>query len=91
MEKLNTLQVISQEWLAQQFGKIEKQIRALEAKEKEEFELLTREEAADFLKINLSTLHAWQKKGIVRAYYIENRVYYLREELIALPKAIVIK
>ncbi len=91
MEKLNTLQVISQEWLAEQFGKIEKQIKYLEAKEKEEFELLTREEAAKFLKINLSTLHAWQKKGTVRAYYIENRVYYLREELIALPKAIVIK
>ena len=55
-----------------------------------EYELLTREEAADFLKINLSTLHAWQNKGLIRAYHIERRVYFLRNELIALPKEVIV-
>ena len=91
MKQINTLQVVPKEWFAEQFGKIEKQIQCLEAKGKEEYEYLTREEAADFLKINLSTLHAWQNKGLIRAYHIERRVYFLRNELIALPKEVIVK
>ncbi|TBW26976.1 helix-turn-helix domain-containing protein [Gramella sp. KN1008] len=45
-------------------------------------ELLTREEACQFLKINSSTLWAWTNKGKVKAYGIANRRYYKRSELI---------
>lgn len=46
-------------------------------------ELLTREEACEFLQINPSTLWHWQNRGKVKAYGISgNRRYYKRSELI---------
>lgn len=44
-------------------------------------ELLTRVEASNLLKINITTLHNWTKKGQIIAYGIGNRVYYKRGEL----------
>lgn len=44
-------------------------------------ELLTRAEASNLLKINITTLHNWTKKGSIIAYGIGNRVYYKRGEL----------
>jgi hypothetical protein len=44
-------------------------------------ELLTRAEACILLKINITTLHNWTKKGKIIAYGIGNRVYYKRGEL----------
>jgi hypothetical protein len=48
---------------------------------KEPVELLTRKEAAEFLKVDLSTLWNWSKKGILSSYGIGNRVYYKRGEI----------
>lgn len=48
---------------------------------KEPNEYLTRLEVAEWLKINLSTLHKWTKDGKVQAYGIGNRVYYKRCEI----------
>ncbi len=45
-------------------------------------DLLTRDEACKFLKIDSSTLWAWTNKGKVSAYGIGNRRYYKRSELI---------
>jgi hypothetical protein len=45
-------------------------------------ELLTRAEACLLLKINLTSLWKWTKKGKLIAYGIGNRVYYKRGELI---------
>lgn len=45
-------------------------------------DLLTRDEACEFLKIDSSTLWAWTNKGKVKAYGIGNRRYYKRSELI---------
>lgn len=45
-------------------------------------ELLTREQACQFLQINSSTLWAWTNKGKVKAYGIANRRYYKRSELL---------
>jgi hypothetical protein len=44
-------------------------------------ELLTRNETAEFLKINSTTLWNWTKKGKITAYGIGNRVYYKRGEI----------
>jgi hypothetical protein len=46
-------------------------------------ELLTREEAAKFLKVGLSALHEWTKSKKLISYGIGNRVYYKKNELIA--------
>ena len=45
-------------------------------------ELLTRDQACQFLQINSSTLWSWTNKGKVKAYGIANRRYYKRSELL---------
>lgn len=46
-------------------------------------ELMTREQACEFLQIDPSTLWAWQNRGKVTAYGISgNRRYYKRSELL---------
>lgn len=49
---------------------------------KEQLELMTREETSEFLKVSLSTLWHWSKKGILPSYGIGNRVYYKRSEVL---------
>ena len=44
-------------------------------------ELLTREESCLLLKIGLTSLWNWTKKGKLKAYGIGNRVYYKKSEL----------
>jgi len=45
-------------------------------------ELLSREDACLLLKISLTSLWNWTKKGKLVAYGIGNRIYYKRGELI---------
>jgi len=42
---------------------------------------LTRNELAELLKCDLSTIHNWTKKGKLIPYGIGNRVYYKRNEV----------
>ena len=44
-------------------------------------EYLSRKEVAELLKIELSTLHNWCKKGKLHPYGIGNRVYFLRSDI----------
>lgn len=48
---------------------------------KQPSEYLTRNEVAEMLKIDLSSVHNWTKKGKLKAYGIGGRVYYKREEV----------
>lgn len=48
---------------------------------KEPAEYLSRQEVADMLQINLSTLHNWCKKGKLKPYGLGARVYFLRTEV----------
>jgi len=58
---------------------LEKKLLSKDANE----DLLTREQAAEFLQINLSTLWAWQQKGRIKAYGISgHKRYYKRSELL---------
>ena len=50
--------------------------------EKANDDLLTRIEACEYLKIDSSTLWAWQNKGKIKGYSIVNRRYYKRSELL---------
>lgn len=42
---------------------------------------LTRQETADFLKIDLSTLYHWTKKGKLVSFGLGGRVYYRRSQV----------
>jgi hypothetical protein len=44
-------------------------------------EYLTRVEVSEMLKIDLSSVHNWTKKGILTSYQIGGRVYYKRSEI----------
>lgn len=44
-------------------------------------EFLTRSETSALLKINLSTLYLWTKKGKLQSYGISGKVYYKRSEV----------
>ena len=44
-------------------------------------ELLTRKETAELLKVDISTLWHWSKKGVLKSYGISNRVFYKRSEI----------
>jgi len=60
--------------------KLEKRIATLILNQNDE-ELLTREETANLLKIDSSTLWHWTNKGKVTAYGIGARRYYKRGEI----------
>lgn len=48
---------------------------------KEPTEYLTRKEVSGLFKVDISTIHNWTVKGILRAYSIGRRVYYKRNEI----------
>lgn len=48
---------------------------------KEPCDLMTRQDTAAFLKINITTLHNWTRNGKLNAYGIGGRVYYKRKEI----------
>ena len=48
---------------------------------KQPTEYLTRVEVAELLKIDLSTVHNWSKKNILKSHGIGGRVYYIRNEV----------
>ena len=60
--------------------KLEKKIATLISNQNDE-ELITRTETAKILKVELTTLWSWTKKGKITAYGIGNRVYYKRGEI----------
>lgn len=43
--------------------------------------LLSRKKAAELLDVNLSTLHNWNKKGILKPLQLGGRVYYRLEDI----------
>lgn len=59
-------------------GLIREELQAMQPKEPK---YLTREEAAQLLKITLPTLHSWAAKGLIRKSKIGNRVLFEEEEL----------
>lgn len=44
-------------------------------------EYLTRQEVAEMLKCDLSTVHNWTTRGILTKYCISNRTYYKRSDI----------
>ena len=48
---------------------------------KEPSKYMTRQEVADFLKVDISTVHNYTKRGLLKSYGIERRVLYKRDEV----------
>jgi len=65
------------------FDEIKKLILVLSTKKdkttREQY--LTRYEVSEILKCDISTVHNWTKRNILKAYRIGNRVYYKLSEI----------
>lgn len=60
-------------------GQLEELKKSFQPKTPEEY--LTRKETAELLKINLSTLYLWTKKGVLQSVGCQGKVYYKRSEV----------
>jgi hypothetical protein len=83
MENSTILHNVSAQQISNLFQGLQQQIQELKEKfePKSPTEYLTRNEVAEMLKVDLSTLWNWQRKGKLIPYGIGNRVYYLRSQI----------
>jgi len=83
MEQSIILHSMTPEQINSLFQELQNQIIELKQffEPKTPIEYLTRKEAADLLKCDLSTIHNWTKKRKLKSYGIGNRVYYKRSEI----------
>ena len=44
-------------------------------------ELMTKKEVANFFSVTLTTIDRWTKKGRLKAFGLEGRVYFKREQV----------
>lgn len=80
---MQTIQISLPENVVKDLEGIKQQLADLQKnfQPKEPSEYLTRNEVAEMLKIDLSSVHNWTRKGILQAYQIGGRVYYKRTEV----------
>jgi excisionase family DNA binding protein len=50
-------------------------------KKKAENYYFSRFKTADYLKVDISTIHNWTKKGKLKAYGLGHRVYFKKDEI----------
>ncbi len=83
MKNSTILHEISPDQLASSFEGLRNQLTELRQsfEPKKPTEYLTRNEVAEMLKCDLSTIHNWTKKGKLIPYGIGNRVYYRRDQV----------
>ncbi|TYA52736.1 helix-turn-helix transcriptional regulator [Formosa maritima] len=60
--------------------KIENYLKVLSKKQNDE--ILTRQEVADYLKISLVTIHSWNKYGILNPIRMGNRIFYKKQDIL---------
>ena len=74
---------ITAEQLTKLFADLQNQINELKQhyEPKQPTELVTRNEVAELLKCNLTTIWLWCKKGKLIPYGIGNQVYFKRSEI----------
>lgn len=83
MQSIQFIQITPEELKTEILAGIKEQLEELkkEYKPKEPSKYLTRNEVAQMLSVDLSTLWNWSKKGKLTPYGIGNRVYYKREDI----------
>lgn len=83
MENIQFIQTSPEELENRLYSRLKSELDTLKKdfQPKEPTEFLTRNEVRDLLKVDLSTVHNWTKKGKLKAYGISGRVYYKRSEV----------
>jgi hypothetical protein len=77
------IQTTPEEQENRMFDRLKPEFEALKRdfQPKEPTEFLTRNEVKDLLKVDISTVHNWTKRGKIQAYGIAGRIYYKRSEI----------
>lgn len=80
---MQTFQITLPESLTNELRALKDELQEIKNnfKPKEQSVYLSRQEVADMLQIDISSVHNWTKKGILQAYQIGGRVYYKRKEV----------
>lgn len=60
--------------------KIENYLKELSKKQNDD--ILTRQEVADYLRISLVTIHSWNKHGILNPIRMGNRIFYKKQDIL---------
>ena len=83
MKNATLIHDLTHEQLVSLFEGLQKQLTEIKQsfEPKKPTEYITRNELAELLKCDLSTIHNWTKKGKLIPYGICNRVYYKRAEI----------
>lgn len=83
MKAVQLVQTLIEELKAEILDVIKKEISDLkiEYHPKIPDENLTRAEVAELFKVDITTIHNWTKKGILKPYGMGRRVYYKRSEV----------
>jgi len=83
MTVITQLHNVEPRQLLNPLSELKKQIEDLKThlQPKKPTEYLTRNEVAEMLKINLSTVHNWTKNETLIAYSIGARIYFKRSEV----------
>ena len=74
----NELAKLINDQISENLNKFKKEFLSKEADD----ELLTRDQTAEFLQVDVSTLYLWAKKGKIKPYGIGKRRYFKRSQLI---------
>ncbi len=83
MEQIQFIQVTPEQLQAAIIEGVNTQLKELKEhfQPKEPTEYLTRTEVSKLLRVDLSTVHNYTKRGTLQAYGIGGRVYYKRREV----------
>lgn len=83
MKQLSLFQGTPEDFQEPIIKTIKKEFEVLKAnfQPKEPEEYLGRQQVADMLQIDLSSVHNWRKKGVLTAYQISGKILFKRSEI----------
>ena len=84
MKQLSLFQGTPEDFQQPIIKTIQKEFEILktEFQPKQPEEFITRQQVADMLHIDLSSVHNWRKKGVLTAYQIGGRVIFKKSEIL---------
>lgn len=77
MHKSNAFETTQDQLVARVVNELKNELKQATFTE----QYLTREEVSKLLKISLSTIHNWTKRGILSSYQIGGRVYFKTSDI----------
>lgn len=88
-EHIVTFQTIDEQSLIEAFQALKNEISELKSiliaqtsiERSEDTTLMTRAEVSKFFQVNMSTVRNWSISGILQPYYMGDRVYFKRSEV----------